>query len=193
MWKFCDSSLGKRKSICLLSSWSRHLIFILGMAFCPQAQSSQANVAYLAGGCFWCTEAVFQRAPGVTSVVSGFMQGAETVQVTFNPNKTSYEKLLSLFWHAHDPTEVDSQGPDTRKQYRSAIFYVDEQQRAAAEKSKAHAQKSYSKSIATEITRAGSFRAAPEHHQNFCRRNPNNPYVRQIILPKLQKLGLQQP
>jgi peptide-methionine (S)-S-oxide reductase len=191
MSKVCDSSLGKRKSNSLFLSWSRHLIFILGMAFCPQAQSGHATVAYLAGGCFWCTEAVFQRAPGVTSVVSGFMQRAETVQVTFNPNKTSYDKLLNLFWHAHDPTEVDSQGPDTGKQYRSAIFYVDEQQRAEAEKSKAKAQKSFSKPIATEITRAGSFRAAPEHHQNFCRKNPNNPYVQQIILPKLHKLGFQ--
>lgn len=191
MPKIHGSSLGKRKSNSLFLSWSCHLIFILGMTFCPQAQSGQATVAYLAGGCFWCTEAVFQRAPGVTSVVSGFMQRAETVQVTFDPNKTSYDKLLNLFWHAHDPTEVDSQGPDTGKQYRSAIFYVDEQQRAEAEKSKAKAQRSFSKPIATEITRAGSFRAAPEHHQNFCRKNPSNPYVQQIILPKLHKLGFQ--
>ena len=121
------------------------------------------------------------------------MQKAETIQVTFDPAKTTYDKLLNLFWRAHDPTEVDSQGPDTGKQYRSAIFFVDEQQRAAAEKSKAQTQKSFSKPIATEITRAGSFRPAPENHQNFCRKNPNNAYVRQIILPKLQKLRLQKP
>lgn len=169
------------------------LAFILGMASCPQAHGVQANVAYFAGGCFWCTEAVFQQAPGVTSVVSGYMQGAETIQITFNPSKTSYDKLLNLFWRAHDPTEVDSQGPDTGKQYRSAIFFVDEQQHAVAEKSKTQAQKSFSKAIATEITRAGSFRAAPEHHQNFCRKNPNTPYVRQIVDPKLKKLGLKQP
>ncbi|MGB9475114.1 MAG: peptide-methionine (S)-S-oxide reductase MsrA [Candidatus Udaeobacter sp.] len=169
------------------------LTFILGMALCPQAQSGPANVAYFAGGCFWCTEAVFQQAPGVTSVVSGYMQGAETIQITFNPTKTSYDKLLNLFWHAHNPTEVDSQGPDTGKQYRSAIFFVDDQQHAVAEKSKAQAQKSFPKPIATEIARAGSFRPAPEHHQNFCRKNPNNPYVRQIIDPKLKKLGLKQP
>jgi methionine-S-sulfoxide reductase len=167
-----------------------YLIFILGVAFCPQVHGSQANVAYFAGGCFWCTEAVFEQAPGVTSVVSGYMQGAETIQITFDPGKTSYDKLLNLFWRAHNPTEVDSQGPDTGKQYRSAVFYVDEQQRAAAEKSKTQAQKSFSKPIATEITRAGSFRPAPENHQNFCRKNPNNPYVRQIIEPKLKKLGL---
>jgi peptide-methionine (S)-S-oxide reductase len=188
MWKICRSSSVKckSKSVCL----PHYLILILGMAFCPQAHSGQANVAYFAGGCFWCTEAVFEQAPGVTSVVSGYMQGAETIQITFDPSKTSYDKLINLFWRAHNPTEVDSQGPDIGKQYRSAIFCVDEQQRAAAEKSKAQAQKSFSKSIATEITRAGSFRPAPEHHQNFCRKNPNNPYVRQIIEPKLQKLGL---
>ncbi len=193
MWKAPRSSLVKRKSKFLFLSLPHYLTFALGMAFCPQAHSSQANVAYFAGGCFWCTEAVFQRAPGVTSVVSGYMQRAETIQITFDPSKTSYDKLLNLFWRAHNPTEVDSQGPDTGKQYRSAIFYVDEQQRATAEKSKGQTQRSYSKPIATEITRAASFRPAPENHQNFCRKNPNNPYVRQIIEPKLQKLGLKKP
>jgi peptide-methionine (S)-S-oxide reductase len=193
MRKARGSSSVKFKSNWLFSSSPRHLIFILGIAFCPQAYSAPANAAYFAGGCFWCTEAVFQQAPGVTAVVSGYMQGAETIQITFDSSKTSYDKLLNLFWRAHDPTEVDSQGPDTGKQYRSAIFYVDEQQHASAEKSKAQAQKSFSKPIATEITRAGSFRPAPEHHQNFCRKNPNNPYVRQIIEPKLKKLGLKRP
>jgi peptide-methionine (S)-S-oxide reductase len=108
----------------------------------------------------------------------------------FDPARTSYDKLLNLFWRAHDPTEVDAQGPDTGKQYRSAVFFVDEQQHVAAEKSKGQVQKSYSKPIATEITRAGSFRPAPENHQNSCRKNPNNPYVRQIIEPKLKKLSL---
>jgi peptide-methionine (S)-S-oxide reductase len=122
MWKLCDSSLVKRKSNCLFPSLPRHLIFILGMAFCPQADSGQANVAYFAGGCFWCTEAVFQQAPGVTSVVSGYTQGAETIQITFDPSKTSYDKLLSLFWRAHNPTEIDSQGPDTGKQIALPSF-----------------------------------------------------------------------
>jgi peptide-methionine (S)-S-oxide reductase len=193
MWKVRGSSSGKRKSNSFFSSVARHLVFILGVAFCPQVHGSQANVAYFAGGCFWCTEAVFEQAPGVTSVVSGYMQGAETIQITFDPGKTSYDKLLNLFWRAHNPTEVDSQGPDTGKQYRSAIFYADEQQRAAAEKSKAQAQKSFSKPIATEITRAGSFRPAPENHQNFCRKNPNNSYVLQVVDPKLKKLGLKKP
>jgi peptide-methionine (S)-S-oxide reductase len=193
MWKVSRSPLVKRKSSFIFPSLPHYLIVILCLATCPQVHSSQANVAYLAGGCFWCTEAVFQQAPGVTSVVSGYMQNAETIQVTFDPTKTSYDKLLNLFWRAHNPTEVDSQGPDTGRQYRSAIFFVDEQQRTVAEKSKAQAQKSYSKPIATEITRAGSFRPAPEKHQNFCRKNPNNPYVQQIIEPKLKKLGLKKP
>jgi peptide-methionine (S)-S-oxide reductase len=79
--------------------------------------------------------------PGVISVGSGYMQNAETIQVTFDPARNSYNKLLNLFWRAHNPTEIDRQGPDVGKQYRSAIFYVDEQQRAAAERSKAQAQK----------------------------------------------------
>jgi peptide-methionine (S)-S-oxide reductase len=191
MGKACDPSSAKRKWKPFFRSVP--LILAFSMAFCPQADSGQANVAYFAGGCFWCTEAVFQQAPGVTSVVSGYIQGAETIQITFDPSKTIYDKLLSLFWRAHNPTEIDSQGPDTGKQYRSAVFYADEQQRAAAEKSKAQAQKSFSKPIATEITRAGSFRPAPENHQNFCRKNPHNPYVRQIIEPKLKKLGLKKP
>jgi peptide-methionine (S)-S-oxide reductase len=188
MWKICRSSMAKCKTKPFLPVLP--LAFIFAGTFCPQAHGSQTNVAYFAGGCFWCTEAVFERAPGVTSVVSGYMQGAETIQVTFDSGKTSYDKLLNLFWRAHDPTEVDSQGPDIGKQYRSAIFFLDEQQRAAAAKSKAQAQKSYSKPIATEIARAGSFRPARENHQNFRSKNPNNPYVQQIIEPKLQKLGM---
>ena len=191
MWKLCGSSSVKYKS----TSFFRFLplILLLGIAFCPQAQSGQANVAYFAGGCFWCTEAIFEEAPGVTSVVSGYMQGAETVQVSFDPAKTSYDKLLILFWEAHDPTQVDRQGADIGKQYRSAIFYMNDQQRDAAQRLKPQVQKFYSKPIATEITRAGSFRPAPENHQNFCRKNPNNPYVQQIIEPKLKKLGLKKP
>src|SRR6266403_2074282 len=191
MWKLCGSSSVKYES----KPFFRFLplILLLGIAFCPQAQSGQANVAYFAGGCFWCTEAIFEDAPGVTSVVSGYMQGAETVQVSFDPAKTSYDKLLILFWEAHDPTQVDRQGADIGKQYRSAIFYTNDQQRDAAQRLKPQVQKFYSKPIATEITRAGSFRPAPENHQNFCRKNPNNPYVRQVIEPKLKKLGLKKP
>jgi len=186
---------GNRKSRSLALLLPRCVALTLGVTFCSQALASQSNVTYFAGGCFWCTEAVFQQAPGVTSVVSGYMRNAETIQITFDPTKTSYDKLLNLFWRSHDPTQVDRQGPDIGKQYRSAIFYADEQQRQAAEKSKAQLGKSgaYSKLIATEITPAASFRPAPENHQNFCRRHPNNPYVREVVVPKLEKLGLKRP
>jgi peptide-methionine (S)-S-oxide reductase len=191
MRKVCGSSSVKCKSKSFFPFLP--LTLLLGMAFCPQAQSDQANVAYFAGGCFWCTEAVFEGASGVTSVVSGYMQGAETVQVSFDAAKTSYDKLLILFWEAHDPTQVDGQGADIGKQYRSAIFYMNDQQRDAAQRLKPQVQKFYSKPIVTEITRAGSFRPAPENHQNFCRKNPGNSYVREVIEPKLKKLGLKKP
>jgi len=180
----------KRKTSSIFSASPLHLIVILYIVCFPHAHGAQANVAYLAGGCFWCTEAVFEEAPGVTSVISGYMQGAETIQVTFDPAKTTYRKLLILFWEAHDPTQVDRQGADVGKQYRSAIFYANDQQRDEAQTLKAQVQKFYSKPIATEITQAGSFRPAPESHQNFCRKNPNNSYVQQVIEPKLKKLGL---
>src|SRR5947199_7235949 len=96
MLKVCRSSLVECKSRLLFQSVPHYLIFALVVAFCPQAHSATANVAYFAGGCFWCTEAVFEQTPGVTSVVSGYMQGAETIQTTFDPSKTSYDKLLNL-------------------------------------------------------------------------------------------------
>jgi peptide-methionine (S)-S-oxide reductase len=160
-----------------------------------ETKSDSAKVAYFAGGCFWCTQEIFRQMPGVTSVVSGYMFGAETIEVAFDPAKMSYEKLLTIFWRAHDPTEVDRQGPDTGRQYRSAIFYINDQQRETAEKSKRQLQAThtYPKPIATEITRAGGFDRADEHHQNFCRKNPNNPYIQQTLVPKLKKLGLKLP
>jgi peptide-methionine (S)-S-oxide reductase len=176
--------------------------FALSLALsCPllaqniETKSDSAEVAYFAGGCFWCTQEIFRQAPGVTSVVSGYMSGAETIEVAFDPAKTSYEKLLTIFWRAHDPTEIDRQGPDTGKQYRSAIFYINDQQRETAQRSKKQLQAThaYPKPIATEITRAGGFNRADEHHQNFCRKNPNNPYVQQTLVPKLKKLGLKLP
>jgi peptide-methionine (S)-S-oxide reductase len=176
--------------------------FALGLAFSfpspaqsIETKSDSGNVAYFAGGCFWCTQEIFRQAPGVTSVVSGYMSGAETVEVAFDPAKTSYEKLLTIFWRAHDPTEVDRQGPDAGRQYRSAIFYTNDQQREMAQRSKKQLQAThtYPKPIATEITRAGSFNRADEHHQNFCRKNPNNSYIQQTLVPKLKKLGLKLP
>jgi len=164
----------------------------------------------LGAGCYWCTEAIFQQVPGVVSVTSGFMGGtvpnpsyeqvctgdtghAEVSHIVFDPQKTSLEKILEVFWAAHDPTTLNKQGADSGTQYRSAIFYTNDVQKSIAEKSKAAAAKDYSKPIVTEITKAGEFYPAEDYHQNYYRLNKNrNPYCRLVISPKLRKLGLQE-
>jgi peptide-methionine (S)-S-oxide reductase len=169
-----------------------------------------AEYITLGAGCFWCTEAVFQQIPGVISITSGYMGGttknptyqdvctgqtghAEVSHIVFDPKKTSLEKILAVFWEAHDPTSLNKQGADTGTQYRSAIFYNNDAQRQIAEKSKAEASKEFSKPIVTEITKAGEFYAAENYHQDYYRLNKNsNPYCRMVISPKLKKLGLKE-
>jgi peptide-methionine (S)-S-oxide reductase len=164
----------------------------------------------LGAGCFWCVEAVYQQIPGVLSVTSGYMGGktknptyddictgetghAEVARVVFDPAQTSLEKILEVFWHAHDPTTLNRQGGDTGTQYRSAIFYGNEAQRSVAEKSKAEAAKEFSRPIVTEITKATEFHAAENYHQDYYRLNKNrNPYCQVVIAPKLKKLGLKE-
>jgi peptide-methionine (S)-S-oxide reductase len=168
-----------------------------------------AEVITLGAGCFWCTEAVFQKVPGVLSVTSGYIGGksvrpsytdvctgttghAEASQIVYDPKKTSLEKILKVFWEAHDPTALNRQGNDVGTQYRSAIFYVTDAQKQIAEKSKADAGKEFSKPIVTEITKALVFYPAEDYHQNFYQLNKNiNPYCTQIISPKLKHLGLE--
>ncbi|MBU6399094.1 MAG: peptide-methionine (S)-S-oxide reductase MsrA [Verrucomicrobia bacterium] len=169
-----------------------------------------AEVITLGAGCFWCTEAVFQQIPGVLSVACGYMGGhvpnptyeqvctgqtghAEVARIAFDPKRTSLEKILHTFWHAHDPTSLNRQGADAGTQYRSAIFYSTEAQRRIAEHSKAEAAKEFSKPIVTEITQAGAFYPAEDYHQDYYRLNKNrNPYCRIVIAPKLRKLGLKE-
>ncbi|TSA36030.1 MAG: peptide-methionine (S)-S-oxide reductase [Verrucomicrobiaceae bacterium] len=162
--------------------------------------------AILGGGCFWCVEAVYQGKPGIKSVVSGYAGGstpnptyeqvcsgktghAEVVEITFDPALISYEKILDLFWDAHDPTTLNSQGADHGTQYRSIIVADTPERKAAAEKSKAAAQTRFADPIVTEIVESAKFYPAEQYHQNFCARNPNNPYVRAVIVPKLEKLN----
>ncbi|MHB8519392.1 MAG: peptide-methionine (S)-S-oxide reductase MsrA [Limisphaerales bacterium] len=167
-----------------------------------------AEVITLGAGCFWCTEAVFQQIPGVVSVTSGYMGGvlknptyeqvctgatghAEVSQIVFDPKKTTLEKILDVFWEAHDPTSLNRQGADAGTQYRSVIFCQTDAQKEAAGKSKAAAAKRFSKPIVTEITKAGVFYPAENYHQDYYRLNKNrNPYCRAVIAPKLKKLGL---
>src|SRR5207302_3331818 len=166
-----------------------------------------SQTAVLAGGCFWCVEAVFQQIEGVEKVVSGYSGGdaasahydivstgrtghAESVQVTYNPRKISYGQILKVFFDvAHDPTQLNRQGPDVGPQYRSVIFYSDATQKRIAEAyiqqlNQAHVFKA---PIVTQIVPLKTFYPAEEHHQNFCNRNPSNPYVVNVAMPKVDK------
>jgi peptide-methionine (S)-S-oxide reductase len=162
-------------------------------------------LATFGGGCFWCIEAVFQRIDGVTSVASGYAGGktenptykevcsgetghAEVLQIEFDPKKLSYDKLLEVFWLAHDPTTLNRQGNDAGTQYRSIILYHDEGQKAAAEKSKKAAQAQFDSPIVTEITPLKKFYKAEGYHQNYYNNNPNVPYCAFVIRPKLKKV-----
>ena len=163
--------------------------------------------ATLAGGCFWCTEAIFQRLKGVEKVESGYTGGqvknptyeqvssgttghAEALQITFDPSVISYEKLLDIFWATHDPTTLNQQGADHGTQYRSAIFYHDEEQKKLAEASKQllTEEKKYDRQIVTEIIPATEFYKAEERHQNYYDNQPYYPYCTVIIDPKIKKL-----
>jgi peptide-methionine (S)-S-oxide reductase len=174
----------------------------------PQDASLTSDVATFGAGCFWCVEAVLEQIDGVRDVVSGYMGGevesptykqvsagdtghAEVVQVSFDPQKIAYRDLLGWFWKLHDPTTLNRQGNDVGPQYRSAIFYHSEEQRQAAEESKAEAARSFRSPVVTEITPAGTFYPAEDYHQEYYRENREQPYCRFVIQPKLQKLGLE--
>lgn len=165
------------------------------------------ELATLAGGCFWCTEAVFQKLNGVATVVPGYTGGhvdnptydqvstgntghAEAIQITFDPQIISFQTLLDIFWQLHDPTTLNQQGADHGSQYRSAIFYHDEKQKEQAEKSlkKTAASQIYSDPIVTEIVPFEKFYPAEKEHFNFYENNPNQPYCKIVIDPKIQKL-----
>src|SRR5262245_30035218 len=165
------------------------------------------QTAVLAGGCFWCTEVVFQQIEGVEKVVSGYSGGdaatahyemvstgttghAEAVQVTFDPQKISYGQLLKVFFDiAHDPTQLNRQGPDHGPQYRSAIFYNSPEQKKIAEAyiKQLDQAKVFRSPIVTQVVELKAFYPAEAHHQNFCNRNPQNPYVQGVAMPKVQK------
>ena len=167
--------------------------------------TNKTEIADLGGGCFWCMEAVFERLPGVISVTSGFAGGttenptyeqvctettghAEVTEITFDPAKISYAKLLEVFWQAHDPTTLNRQGADEGTSYRSIILYRDEKQKLIAEKSKLEAQSDFRDPIVTEIVPLKKFYKAEDYHQEYYDNNPGNGYCRVVIAPKLEKL-----
>jgi len=169
-------------------------------------QKDHSETITLGAGCFWCVEAVFERVKGVEKVVSGYSGGsitnptykevtsgltghAEVVQVTFDPNVISMVQILEIFWKTHDPTTLNRQGADIGTQYRSAVFYHNEQQKITAMTLKDKLEKAaiWSNSIVTEITALKSFYQAEEYHQEYYRKNPNQPYCQFVIVPKLEK------
>jgi peptide-methionine (S)-S-oxide reductase len=168
-------------------------------------ETNKIEVATFGGGCFWCMDAVYERLSGVISITSGFAGGhtvnptyeqvctgntghAEVTQIEFDPSKISYEKLLDVFWQAHDPTTLNRQGADEGTQYRSIILYHNEAQKLAAEKSKAGAQTNFKHPIVTEIAPFTKFYEAENYHQEYYDNNSNAPYCRIVIAPKLKKL-----
>jgi peptide-methionine (S)-S-oxide reductase len=201
---------------------TRSVIFIaaalLGASSCAQGRAPERNTpmplaipataqtAYLAGGCFWCLEAVYELIPGVIDVESGYMGGdrenpsyeevsggltghAEAVRIIFDPAVVGYAELLETFWKIHDPTTEDRQGADVGSQYRSAIFWVGEEQRRLAAESMAAEGKKLRDPIVTELLPAPKFWPAEAYHQDYFRNHPDQAYCRIVIAPKLRKAG----
>jgi peptide-methionine (S)-S-oxide reductase len=172
-----------------------------------EIMNDSVQVATFAGGCFWCTEAVFLEVKGVEKIVSGFTGGfvknpayrevcnettghAEGIQITFNPKEVAYEDLLEIFFATHDPTTLNKQGADVGTQYRSAIFYHSKEQKEKAEKyiQFIEKEKLYANPIVTQIEEAGVFYLAEDYHQNYYNQNKAQGYCQYVIAPKLDKL-----
>jgi peptide-methionine (S)-S-oxide reductase len=167
------------------------------------------EIATVANGCFWCSEAIFKRLKGVISVLPGYAGGtvkdpsysqvcsggtghAESIQIEFDPKVIPFEKILDVFWHTHDPTTLNRQGNDVGTQYRSAIFYHNQKQKEIAEKSKEELEKEgvYKDPIVTEITPFRNFYVAEDYHKNYYENNQSAPYCNYTIDPKVNKLLL---
>ena len=184
------------------------MLFKFSLILCLQYLiMAKTEIATLGGGCFWCVEAVYQRVQGVKSVKPGYAGGhtksptykeictgktghAEVAQIFFNNNKISYKQILNIFWQAHDPTTLNRQGNDVGTQYRSVIFFHNNEQKMIAEKSLKEAEKSgyWKGSIVTEITKLNNYTDAEDYHDNYYDNNPNQPYCLFVIRPKLNKL-----
>lgn len=180
------------------------LLFIF--AYTLSAQTKKMEIATFGNGCFWCTEAIFQELNGVSKAVSGYMGGeiknptykevcsgttghAEVLQITYDPNVITFDELLEVFWKTHDPTTLNRQGNDVGTQYRSAVFYHNEEQMklATAYKKKLDASGAWNDPIVTEITPADTFYTAEDYHQEYFSLNGSQPYCNFVIRPKVEK------
>ncbi len=200
-------------AMCIWASVPLLAAVCAGAADAPAQPQKSAQTAVFAGGCFWGVDAVFKHVKGVTKVVSGYAGGklpnptyevvstgatgyAESVEVTYDSSKVSYEQLLKVFFLvAHNPTELNRQGPDEGTQYRSAIFYTDQAQAEAARKYIADLErrKVFSQPIVTQVVALGRFYPAEDYHQNFLALHPDNPYIVINDLPKLDHLRSECP
>jgi len=182
------------------------LLSILSMNGQMNDTDTEYETAVLGAGCFWCVEAIYQRVNGVVAVESGYAGGhiinptyeqvitgrtghAEVAKVTFDPAIISYELLLEVFWHTHDPTTLNRQGADVGPQYRSAIFFQTDEQRDIALKSlrKTNDSGLWQNPIVTEVTPLTNYGVAEDYHQNYFNNNPNAGYCSVVIAPKLAK------
>jgi peptide-methionine (S)-S-oxide reductase len=166
---------------------------------------AKQEVAYFGGGCFWCSEALFARRKGVIAVTPGYAGGwtkdpsyddvctgttghAEVIRIEFDPQVTTFEKLLDYFWKMHDPTTLNRQGHDEGSQYRSIILFTNQEQKKQAEESLKKASKNYKSPIVTKIRPLEAFYEAEEYHKNFYSKNPTHRYCTIVIAPKLANL-----
>ncbi len=169
-------------------------------------ETSKIDTAIFGAGCFWCVEAVFQELKGVISVSSGYMGGkvknptykevcsgltghAEVCRIIYDPNIIEYKDLLEAFWQSHDPTTLNRQGADTGTQYRSVVFYLNEEQMKAAAfyKQKLNDENAFGKPVVTEISASSDFYVAEDYHQNYYNENGDAPYCQFVIAPKIEK------
>lgn len=168
--------------------------------------NQELEQATFAGGCFWCTEAVFERVRGVSDVISGYTGGlqknptykqvsygktdhAEAVQIYFDASEISYRELVEIFFATHDPTTLNRQGPDIGKQYRSAVFYHDEDQKEITldHMEKLTKSKAYADPIVTQVVPYTIFYPAEDYHQDYYEKHPDHPYIQAIAVPKVEK------
>lgn len=185
------------------------IFLMINFSFIGMTQNtnkSDYEIATFGGGCFWCMEAIFDGVRGVEKVESGYSGGkvpnptykevcsgltghAEVVRIYFNPNTVSYEELLTIFFSVHDPTTLNRQGGDVGEQYRSVIFYHDEQQKKSAEKmiKELTERKIFSDPIVTQVVPEASFYIAEDYHQNYYENNPSQSYCQLVINPKMKK------
>lgn len=177
-----------------------------------EEQLARIDTATLAGGCFWCVEASIEQVKGVFEVVSGYSGGeeqypsytqvsrgatghAEAVQVYYDPEVRTYREILEIFFVAHDPTQLNRQGPDVGKQYRSAIFYHNENQKKIIREviDQLESDNTYDRPIVTQVESLDRFWIAEEYHQNYARLNPNDRYIQSVSMPKVKKVRKEFP